>query len=103
MLLGVFDGHGHDGGLVADYVRRNLGETLLQQMGREKFKFDFKRAYKEAFFALDEHMHAESSFDDAYSGTTAITAFFKGDTMYVANIGDSRAIIGERRGARVIA
>ena len=37
------------------------------------------------------------------SGTTAITAFFKGTQFTVANIGDSRAVVGEKKGRRVIA
>ena len=42
-------------------------------------------------------------FDDSMSGTTAITAFFKGTQFTVANIGDSRAVVGEKKGRRVIA
>ena len=42
-------------------------------------------------------------FDDSMSGTTAITAFFKGAQFTVANIGDSRAVVGEKKGKRVIA
>ena len=42
-------------------------------------------------------------FDDSMSGTTAIVAFFKGNQLTVANVGDSRAIVGERKGKRVIA
>ena len=37
------------------------------------------------------------------SGTTAIVAFFKGNQVTVANVGDSRAIVGERKGKRIIA
>ena len=37
------------------------------------------------------------------SGTTAITAFFHGTQFTVANIGDSRAVVGEKKGRRVIA
>lgn len=37
------------------------------------------------------------------SGTTAIAAFFKGTQFTVANIGDSRAVVGEKKGRRVIA
>ena len=32
-----------------------------------------------------------------------VTALFRGDKIHVANVGDSRAIIGERRGQHVIA
>ena len=37
------------------------------------------------------------------SGTTAITAFFVGTEVRVANIGDSRAVVGEKKGKRIIA
>ena len=37
------------------------------------------------------------------SGTTAIAAFFTGNQFTVANIGDSRAVVGEKKGKRVIA
>jgi hypothetical protein len=57
----------------------------------------------ETFRSLDNQMHEAESFDDTYSGTTAITAYFKGGDMTVANIGDSRAILGERHGKRVVA
>jgi hypothetical protein len=47
-------------------------------------------------------MHQED-FDDTMSGTTAIAAFFHKTVFTVANIGDSRAVVGEKKGRRVIA
>ena len=41
-------------------------------------------------------MHNNPAIDDTLSGTTAITLLFFGDTMYVANVGDSRAIVAQR-------
>jgi serine/threonine protein phosphatase PrpC len=41
-------------------------------------------------------MHANSAIDDTLSGTTAITVLFIQDTLYVANVGDSRAIVATR-------
>jgi hypothetical protein len=38
-------------------------------------------------------MHAEKRFDDSLSGTTSISILFRGRTMYVSNVGDSRAIV----------
>jgi serine/threonine protein phosphatase PrpC len=48
--------------------------------------------YSNAFIKTNKAMH-KANFDDSLSGTTAITIFVKGDTLYVANVGDSRAII----------
>ena len=45
----------------------------------------------------------EQDFDDSMSGTTAIGAFFVNTQFTVANIGDSRAVVGEKKGKRVIA
>jgi hypothetical protein len=36
---------------------------------------------------------AESFIDDSFSGTTAISVLFVEDTIYVSNVGDSRAIM----------
>ena len=103
MLLGVLDGHGHDGDAAAEFVKQNLGPELAKKMSSDKYKYDFRRAYQQTFVAIDEHMAHDAKFDANYSGCTAITAFFRGGEMTVANIGDSRAVLGERRGRRVVA
>ena len=48
--------------------------------------------YTKSFVDTNEELH-QSSVDDSLSGTTGITAVIVGDVMYVANVGDSRAII----------
>lgn len=52
--------------------------------------------------AADLVRHVQK-FDDSMSGTTAIVCFFKGAELTVANVGDSRAIVGEKKGKRIIA
>lgn len=42
-------------------------------------------------------------FDDSMSGTTAITVLVRGRDLIVANVGDSRAVLAERRGDKVLA
>ena len=37
-----------------------------------------------------------SSSDDSMSGTTAITMLVRGKNLYVANVGDCRAVIAQR-------
>ena len=38
-------------------------------------------------------MHSDKRFDDALSGTTAISILFQDRTMFISNVGDSRAIV----------
>merc|ERR1740117_1430939 len=80
ILFGVFDGHGADGDHCSYFVRDNI----------------------EAHLKATLQMH-DTDFDDTMSGTTAITAYFDGREVCVANIGDSRAVIGEQKGRRIIA
>lgn len=44
-----------------------------------------------------------SDIDDSMSGTTAIAVLVRGRTTYVANVGDSRAVLAERHGDKVVA
>jgi serine/threonine protein phosphatase PrpC len=41
--------------------------------------------------------HCRSDFDDSMSGTTAITVLIRGRSLLVANVGDSRAVLAEKR------
>lgn len=100
IFLGVFDGHGSDGHSCSYFVRDSIEAELKRQMA--KYPNDFERAYRLAFETVNLRMH-DQYFDDSMSGTTAITAFFTGTTFTVANIGDSRAMVGEKKGKRVIA
>jgi serine/threonine protein phosphatase PrpC len=53
--------------------------------------------YTNAFVKANKAMH-KANFDDSLSGTTGITVFIKGGMLYVANVGDSRAIIARKNG-----
>ena len=54
------------------------------------------KSYTKAFTSTNKALH-KSGIDDSLSGTTAITVVVKGDVLYVANVGDSRAIIGSKK------
>ena len=63
---------------------------------------DPEKAYKSAFLRVNEELH-ESEIDDSMSGTTAITVLVVGDKIYVANVGDSRAVLAVKDKNRIIA
>ncbi len=48
--------------------------------------------FRQAFFKLNKALH-KSGIDDNLSGTTGITIFLHQEKLYIANVGDSRAII----------
>uniref|UniRef100_A0A1D1YQF2 protein-serine/threonine phosphatase n=1 Tax=Anthurium amnicola TaxID=1678845 RepID=A0A1D1YQF2_9ARAE len=98
-FFGVFDGHGEYGAHCSQFVKRKLCENLLRH---SQFDTDPVEACHAAFLATSSQLHSDS-LDDTMSGTTAITVLIRGRTIYVANCGDSRAVIAERRGKDIMA
>ncbi|XP_076935695.1 protein phosphatase 2C and cyclic nucleotide-binding/kinase domain-containing protein-like isoform X1 [Bidens hawaiensis] len=99
-FFGVFDGHGEFGAQCSQFVKQKLCENLLRN---SRFHVDPVDACHAAFMSTNAQLHADMDIDDTMSGTTAITVLVRGKTLYVANSGDSRAVIAERRGAEVVA
>ncbi|KAF8392496.1 hypothetical protein HHK36_022838 [Tetracentron sinense] len=83
--------------------------TLLEPRGAESFSENEDsddegsiKAYKSACLATNSELK-KSQIQDSDSGTTAITVLVSGDTLYVANVGDSRTVLAVRSGNSVIA
>ncbi|KAK6288575.1 hypothetical protein POUND7_000116 [Theobroma cacao] len=118
LFCGIFDGHGPWGHFVAKKVRESLPssllchwqETLAQtsldpdidlESEKKHQRFDiWKHSYLKTCAAVDQELQQYRKIDSFYSGTTALTivrqvtgALLLGDLMYVANIGDSRAVL----------
>ncbi|KAK7842090.1 protein phosphatase 2c and cyclic nucleotide-binding/kinase domain-containing protein [Quercus suber] len=98
-FFGVFDGHGEFGAQCSQFVKRKLCENLLRN---NRFHADAVEACHGAYLTTNSQLRADS-LDDSMSGTTAITVLVRGRTIYVANSGDSRAVIAEQRGKDVVA
>lgn len=98
-FFGVFDGHGEFGAECSQFVKRKLCENLLRN---NKFQVDAVEACHAAFLATNSQLH-DDIVDDSMSGTTAITVLVRGRKIYIANSGDSRAVIAERRGDDMVA
>lgn len=99
-FFGVFDGHGEFGAQCSQFVKQKLCENLLRN---SRFHVDPVEACHAAFLSTNSQLHADNNIDDSMSGTTAITILVRGKTLYVANCGDSRAVIAERRGTDIVA
>ncbi len=94
-FLGVFDGHGTNGEDVSRFVAANLCDIV---MAKSEDEADFGRAIVDGCLELDDVIRNEESLKDKTTrrvrgGSTSLTAWFKEDLVYCANIGDSRMVI----------
>ncbi|GAA0141987.1 protein phosphatase [Lithospermum erythrorhizon] len=90
-LFAIFDGHlGHS---VPTYLRDNLFDNILKE---PSFWKDPETAIKSAYRATD-NLILQNSGQLGPGGSTAVTAIvIDGKDLWVANIGDSRAVLCER-------
>ncbi|KAG8362595.1 hypothetical protein BUALT_BualtUnG0060100 [Buddleja alternifolia] len=112
LFCGIFDGHGPWGHFVAKNVREsmpssllcNWQETLVEtsddpdfDLGSDKKLHRFniwKHSYLKTCAAVDQELEKHRRIDTFHSGTTALTIVRQGDIIFLANVGDSRAVLG---------
>eukprot|EP01119_Soliformovum_irregulare_P012019 TRINITY_DN3088_c0_g1_i1.p1 TRINITY_DN3088_c0_g1~~TRINITY_DN3088_c0_g1_i1.p1 ORF type:complete len:393 (+),score=108.80 TRINITY_DN3088_c0_g1_i1:779-1957(+) len=83
-FFGIFDGHGgHD---ASKFVSENLATILAEKMTRQGNPV---QCLKESFADVNESLRKTS----IKGGTTAMVALFIGETGYIANAGDCRAVL----------
>ena len=98
LAAGVFDGHGEYGDDCAGFVEENIEELLIAarsntglfEQPEERVRTFFRATYNK----LNDGLHGADDFDDRVSGTTAVVALIEDGDCWVANTGDSRAIVG---------
>ena len=62
------------------------------------FDFDLFFFGSDMYVDCNNNLHRTRKIDDSVSGTTAASAWVEGNVIKVANIGDSRVIVGRRNG-----
>jgi protein phosphatase 2C family protein 2/3 len=92
-FFGVYDGHG--GSNCADYLRDNLHQFVIREGSfpwnpREALRKGFEKAEKR-FLELAENSIASGVVEK--SGSCAVVTLIVGDMCYIANVGDSRAVL----------
>jgi len=93
-FYGVYDGHGGD--KASRYCEKHMKEKVMEKINEldaAATDDDYENAFKEAFIEIDEKF-LEKRDDD---GCTACVGYVANDgktsKLYVANVGDSRAIV----------
>ncbi|CAI9784882.1 unnamed protein product [Fraxinus pennsylvanica] len=119
-FCGVFDGHGRNGHIVSKLVRNLLPSLLLNQRNAiakistlalntsspkqgekvngesapSKNFLKWKEAGLSAYKVMDKELKLLDKFDFSCSGTTAVVVIKQGEDLVIANVGDSRAVLG---------
>ncbi|AQK96679.1 hypothetical protein Zm00014a_031731 [Zea mays] len=89
-FFGVFDGHG--GTHAAGYLKQHLFENLLKHPA---FIGDTKSAMSQSYKKTDADFLDTEGNIHVGVGSTASTAVLIGNHLYVANVGDSRAVLSK--------
>ncbi|KAL5283487.1 PPM1B family protein [Megaselia abdita] len=91
-FFAVFDGHA--GGKVSEHCSKNLLKFVLET---DEFKNgDFIKGIRTGFLRIDEVMRVLPELTaepEKIGGTTAVCSFIAPNQLYIANCGDSRAVL----------
>jgi len=103
-MFSVFDGHGREGTRCAQFARDSLPLAIgrhfrqgrrLEKGGAGLSDEDVQAASLQAHLDCNRLLR-RSKIDDSLSGTTSISVLFHDGRMTICNVGDSRAIVGQR-------
>uniref|UniRef100_A0A7N0VEJ6 protein-serine/threonine phosphatase n=2 Tax=Kalanchoe fedtschenkoi TaxID=63787 RepID=A0A7N0VEJ6_KALFE len=90
-LFAIYDGHLGDN--VPAYLQKNLFNNIIKD---EEFWTDTKKAISKVYEQTDEAILSHNP-DLGRGGSTAVTAILvNGEKLWIANIGDSRAVLSKR-------
>jgi len=95
-LYGVFDGHGPFGHDISNFVHGTLPRCFVKD---EDFQNNPERALSEAFTKTQDlctEACQGARFDCTLSGTTATVLMTRSNELFVAHVGDSRAVLAKK-------
>ena len=94
-FFAVYDGHGHlglDASLKANYAMECYIRKNSKRIKHFRTDKQFRTLLK-AGFKKSENLFKEASFDYTSSGTCCISVLIQQNKCYIANLGDSRAVL----------
>lgn len=90
----ILTGHGEGGELVSQYCMSEIQKRLEKHAS---FPSDMEDAFKKTFVEVDESLAHRENLEPLYSGTTACVVVMREGQLHIANVGDSRAVIGRKK------
>ena len=98
--FGIFDGHGGEG--CSEFLKDNFLNYLLEN---KNFPFDIKLSLNETFEKIEEAFFKQKCSttleQSDRSGSCALVSLIFDNKIYIANLGDSRAIMSINGGTKV--
>ena len=98
-LFGAYDGHGEQGEYLAEYAMHALSEKLCLHPAYSENKDDSSvmfEAFLETFRAIDDELKDMDMLNASHSGSTACVVLLQDMKLWVANVGDSRAVLARK-------
>lgn len=99
-FFAVFDGHGYGGERISKMIARKLCDAVLHRMMTVRWADDNvlkARVIQNAFLELDDEIRTDPGLMNAKGrvrgGSTACAIWCRNDVIYVAHVGDTRAIL----------
>lgn len=92
VILCVMDGHGEVGHLVSSFIQTKLPKILLNNTS---WSTNIPTALKQSIQQVEQMLQRDTAIQTQFSGSTLVMAVIRNNTLYTANVGDSRCILAK--------
>jgi serine/threonine protein phosphatase PrpC len=100
IYMGVCDGHGYFGNEVSEYIKENLPMDLNRIIKTRKLdlnKDDLSEVIINTFIMENNSLLRNKQIDSDLSGSTCISVIYTPQKLIIANLGDSRCVLGKNK------
>ena len=99
IFMGVCDGHGAFGHEVSEYIKENLPMDLNRIIKSKKLdlnKDDLSQVLVDTFIMENNSLLRNKQIDSDLSGSTCVSVIYTPQKLIIANLGDSRCVLGSK-------
>lgn len=94
-LCVVMDSHGEKGELIAEFSIRQFSEILAHEVESHGLQ-DMRKILNRSVVRVDELLNSRDDLPHRVAGTTLTAVLLRPNEAWVANVGDSHCVIGQR-------
>lgn len=99
IYMGVCDGHGYYGHEVSGYIWENLPSDLNHIFKNHKVNMQtdkYHNLISQCFLTENSNLLSNKMIDTNLSGSTCVSVIYTPEKLIIANIGDSRCVLGKQ-------